>query len=72
MEWLVGEGFHFATRFLQDRVSRRLWTEKSRGAGLAFFLTELGLETGALKNDGAPPGLLSVSAELAVRKTGQT
>lgn len=46
--------------------------EKSHGAGLAFFLTELGLETGAMENDGGPPGLLSVSAELAVRKTGQT
>lgn len=51
------EGFYIATGFLQDRVSRRLGMERPRRAGLAYFLTELRLEIGSMKNDGGPSGL---------------
>lgn len=53
--------------------------EKSHKSGLAFFLTELRLEISSMKNEGASSGLCPVlsisatsSAELAVRRTGQT
>lgn len=49
---MVEEGFHIATGFLQDRVSRRLGMERSHRAGLAYFLSELRLEIGSMTNDG--------------------
>lgn len=72
------ESFHNATGFLQDRISRTLWMEKSHGAPTTFSFVELWLEIGSMKSDGEPSGLCPIlpitaasSAELAVGRSRQ-